>query len=198
MAANSIRDSILDAALDLAAKKSWESVRLHDVAAELQISLNDVRVHFQEKEALTDAWFDRADAAMLQEAAKPDFPALSTRARLHRLIMIWLQALAVHRRVTRQMICGKFEPGHLHYQYAGLMRVSRTVQWLREAACRDAVLPWRAFEEVALTAIYLAAFLYWMQDESEGTVRTATFVDNLLTRTERTAQWIPCFPWRTQ
>jgi AcrR family transcriptional regulator len=198
MAANSTRDSILDAALDLAAKKSWESLRLHDVAAELQISLNDVRVHFQEKEALTDAWFDRADAAMLQETAKPDFTALSTRERLHRLIMIWLQALAVHRRVTRQMICGKFEPGHFHYQYAGLLRVSRTVQWLREAAGRDAVLPWRALEEVALTAIYLAAFLYWMQDESEGAVRTATFVDNLLTRTERTAQWIPGFPWRTQ
>lgn len=198
MAAKSARDRILNAALDLAAQKSWESVRLHDVAAELQMSLNDVRAHFREKEELTDAWFDRADAAMLQEAAKPDFPALSTRERLHRLIMIWLRALAVHRRVTRQMICGKFEPGHFHYQYAGLLRVSRTVQWLREAACLDAVLPWRALEEVALTAIYLAAFLYWMNDESEGSMRTATFLDNLLTRTERTAQWMPGFPRRTQ
>lgn len=194
MAAKSARESILNAALDLAAQKSWESLRLHDVAAKLQMSLNDVRALFREKEALTDAWFDRADAAMLQEAAKPDFPALSTRARLHRLIMAWLNTLAGYRRVTRQMICGKFEPGHFHHQSAGLLRVSRTVQWLREAACRDAVLPWRALEDVALTAIYLAAFLYWMRDESEGARRTATFLDNLLIRTERTARWIPGFP----
>jgi ubiquinone biosynthesis protein COQ9 len=198
MAATSARDSILDAALDLAEQKSWERVRLHDVAAKLQLSLNDIRAHFQEKEALTDAWFDRADAAMMQEAAKPDFLALSTRDRLRRLIMNWLKALAAHRRVTRQMICGKFEPGHLHIQYAGLLRVSRTVQWLREAARRDAVLPWRALEEVALTAIYLAAFLYWMQDESESAARTATFLDNMLRRTERTARWMPGFPWQTQ
>jgi AcrR family transcriptional regulator len=103
----------LDAARS-AGRKSWESVRLHDVAAELKMSLNDVRAEFREKEELTDAWFDRADAAMLQEAAGPDFPGLSPRARLHRLIMAWLMALAPHRRVTRQMICGKFEPGHVH------------------------------------------------------------------------------------
>ncbi len=197
MATKSARDRILDTAIGLAERRSWESVRRHDVAAALPMSLNDVRVHFREKEALTEAWFDRADVAMLQEAAKPDFPALATRDRLHRLIMTGLQALTMHRRVTRQMICGKFEPGHIHGQYAGLLRVSRTVQWLREAARRDAVLPWRALEEVALTAIYLAAFLYWMRDESAGSMRTATFLDNLLTRVERTAQWIPGSPCRT-
>jgi ubiquinone biosynthesis protein COQ9 len=193
MSANSARDKILDAALDLAGRKSWESVRLHDVATELKMSLNDVRAEFREKEELTDAWFDRADAAMLQEAAGPGFPELS-RERLHRLVMAWLLALAPHRRVTRQMICGKFEPGHIHYQYAGLLRVSRTVQWLREAAQRDAVLPWRAIEETVLTAIYLAAFFCWMRDDSEGAARTSAFLDKLLSRAERLAPWMPGSP----
>jgi ubiquinone biosynthesis protein COQ9 len=194
MAAKSAREKILATALDLAGRKSWESVRLHDVAAELRMSLDDVRAHFREKEEITDAWFDQADAAMLQEAAQPGFFETSPRARLHRLIMAWLAALAPHRRVTRQMICGKFEPGHVHYQYAGLLRVSRTVQWLREAAHRDAVLPWRAMEETALTAIYLAAFFYWMGDDSENTARTAAFLDKLLARAERLTQWLPGFP----
>lgn len=193
MAARSTRDKIIDAALDLAGRRSWESLRLHDVAAELQLDLNDVRAHFREKEDIVDAWFDRADAAMLQAGIAPGFADLPARERLHRLVMAWLAVLAPHRRVTRQMIRGKFEPGHVHYQFAGLMRVSRTVQWLREAAQRDAVLPWRAFEETGLTAIYLATFFCWMRDESENAARTSKFLDRLLERAGSVARFLPGF-----
>jgi AcrR family transcriptional regulator len=191
MTAKPTREKIIDAALGLAMRKSWEALRLHDVAAELQLSLDDVRAHFREKEDITDAWFDRADAAMLQAGARPGFADLSPRGRLHRLIMAWLAALSSHRRVTRQMIYGKFEPGHVHYQFAGLLRVSRTVQWLREAAHRDAVLPWRAFEETGLTTVYLVTFFYWMRDESESAARTSALLDRLLGRAERLVR---CFP----
>ena len=191
MATKSTREKIIDTALDLAARRSWESLRLHDVAAELKLDLNDVRAHFREKEDIVDAWFDRADAAMLHAATRAGISGLTPRERLHRLIMAWLAALAPHRRVTRQMIYGKFEPGHVHYQFAGLLRVSRTVQWLREAAHQDAVLPWRAIEETALTAIYLATFFYWMRDESENAARTSKFLDRLLGRAERLAQAFP-------
>src|SRR3989304_4551718 len=108
MAAESARDKIIDAALELAGRQSWESLRLHDVAAELQLGLNDVRAYFREKEDITDAWFDRADAAMLQAGTRPGLADLSPRERLPRLIMAWLAVLSSHRRVTRQMIYGKF------------------------------------------------------------------------------------------
>jgi AcrR family transcriptional regulator len=191
MTAKPTREKILDAALDLASEKSWESVRLHDVAAELGITLNNIREHFREKEDFTDAWFDRADASMLQEADKIDLQKLSARERVHRLIMTWLTALAKYRSVTRQMICGKLEPGHIHYQFSGLLRVSRTVQWVREAAHRDAELPWRAIEEAALTMTYLATFFFWMRDDSENAMRTSDFLDKLLKRAEFIATWIP-------
>ncbi|HEY5682449.1 MAG TPA: hypothetical protein VIR61_02115 [Sulfuricaulis sp.] len=191
MPAKSARDKIIDAALEIAGRQSWESLRLHDVAAELKLELNDVRACFREKEDITDAWFDRADAIMLQAGTDPSFSRLTSHERIHRLIMTWLSALAPHRRVTRQMIYGKFEPGHLHYQIAGVLRVSRTVQWVREVAHRDAVLPWRAFEETGLTAIYLATFFHWMRDESENARRTSEFLDRLLGRAGRLAQ---CFP----
>jgi ubiquinone biosynthesis protein COQ9 len=191
MAAKSARDKIVDAALEIAGRQSWESLRLHDVAAEVKLELNDVRACFREKEDITDAWFDRADATMLQAGTDPSFPGLTSHERIHRLIMTWLSALSPHRRVTRQMIYGKFEPGHLHYQIAGVLRVSRTVQWVREVAHRDAVLPWRAFEETGLTAIYLATFFYWMRDDSENARRTSAFLDRLLGRAGRLAQ---CFP----
>lgn len=186
-----LRDRIVDAALALAERRSWEAVRLHDVAAEIGVKLNDVRRYFREKEEIVDAWFDRADEAMLAEAAKAEIAGLTPRQRLHRLVMAWLGALAPHRRVARQMILGKLEPGHIHYQFSGLLRVSRTVQWLREAALRDAVLPWRALEETALTSIYLATFFSWMRDESADSARTSALLERLLTAGERAAEAIP-------
>ena len=193
MATKSIRDKIIDTALRLADEHSWEALRLRDVAVELGISLDDIRVHFREKEDLVDRWFDRADAVMLHEAARPDFEKLSTRKRLYRLMMTWFSALAPHRRVTRQMICGKLEPGHVHYQFSGALRVSRTVQWMREAAHRDASLPWRAFEEAALTGIYLMTFFKWMRDDSDGSAATSRLLDRLLTKVEGFAR--TCTYW---
>jgi len=186
-----LRDRVVDAALALAERRSWEAVRLHDVAAEIGVGLNDVRVQFREKEEIVDAWFDRADEAMLREAAEAEIAGLTPRQRLHRLVMVWLGALAPHRRVARQMILGKLEPGHVHYQFSGLLRVSRTVQWLREAASRDAVLPWRALEETALTSIYLATFFCWMQDESADSARTSVLLERLLTAGECASEAIP-------
>ena len=57
-------DRIVDAAVTLAEERSWEAVRLHDVAAALNITLDDIRRHFREKEDIVDAWFDRADSAI--------------------------------------------------------------------------------------------------------------------------------------
>lgn len=175
-----LRGKIVDAALALAEQRSWEAVRLHDVADELGISLNDVRGCFREKDEIAEAWFDRADALMLEDAASMEFQSLPVGERLHRVIMTWLGALAAHRRVTRQMILGKMEPGHLHVQIPALLRVSRTVQWFREAAHRDATYVHRALEETVLTSIYLMTFFCWLQDDSEGATRTATLLERLL------------------
>lgn len=187
---DSLRERIVDTALELAEQQhAWETVRLHAVAARLGITLADISRHFREKEDLVEAWFDRADRAMLAAAASPDFQALGPRQRLHRVIMEWLTALGRHRRVTRQMIAGKLEPGHLHVQIPGLLRVSRTVQWMREAAgLTPPGMTRRAFEEVATTSIYLLTFAHWMADESPQAARTAEFLDRRLKEAERVAQ----------
>jgi len=185
------RNRIVDAALALAEQRSWEVVRLHDVATTLGISLNDIRRHFREKEDLVDAWFDRADQAMLAATAAPGFHALTPRQRLHRVIMCWLEALSPHRRVSRQMILGKLEPGHLHIQIPGLLRISRTVQWMREAAQIDtAGMMQRALEEVATTSLYLMTFVHWMTDDSPQSARTATFLDRRLNEAETLARLV--------
>jgi AcrR family transcriptional regulator len=180
-----LREAILDTAVTIADRSSWEAVRLFDVANELNISLDNIRAYFREKEDLIDAWFDRADSQMLKTAETVEFLSLSPWERLHRLIMAWLDALTTHREVTRQMIGAKLEPGHLHIQIPAIMRISRTVQWIREAAQRDATFVRRALEETALTAIYLATFTYWMRDHSENSQRTRDFLQHKLQLAEQ-------------
>ena len=175
-----LRDAIVDTAVILAARSSWEAVRLFDIAAELNISLDDIRAHFREKEDLIDAWFDRIDGIMLKVAQQDDFRSMSSSERLHCLIMVWLDAMAEHRGVVRQMIGSKLEPGHIHIQVPAVMRISRTVQWMREAAQRDGTFLRRALEETALTTIYLATFTHWMFDESAQSQRTRDFLAHKL------------------
>lgn len=178
------REQILDTALAIADATGWERVRLHQIAQRLGISLEAIRLHFPEKEALVDAWFDRADAAMLAQPA-PRAGAASPAERLTDAMMAWFDALAPHRRVTRQMIFGKFEPGHVHFQVAGALRVSRTVQWMREAAGCESALPGRAVAETLVTGIYLAGFARWMFDESLDAAATRHFVARQLERAAR-------------
>ena len=173
-------DQIVGTAVELGERRSWEAVRLHDVAVALGITLDEVRAHFQKKDDIVNAWFERADNTMLQMAQASDFSYLTTRQRLHRLIMTWLNAFHPYRKTTRQMIYGKLGPGHIQTQATGLMRVSRTVERMREAAIREAIYIRRALEDSGLAAIYLAAFFYWMNDNSPGSARTSRFLEGCL------------------
>ncbi len=184
-----LREKIVDTAVVLAEQSSWEQMRLFDVAAKLGVGLNDIRQHFSEKEDVIEAWFDRADAAVLDASAEPGLSALPARERLHRLVMTWLDTLASHRRATREMIYGRFEPGHVHMQVRGLLRVSRTVQWIREGALRDGAYLTRALEETVMTSIYLTTFFYWMRDDSIGSSSTRDLLERLL----KGAEMLPAF-----
>lgn len=183
--ANTRKQQILDSALLLADKTGWDAVRLNQVAKNMGITLNQIREIFDEKEDVIDAWFDRADSSMLRTAESAEFEQLDTANKLHRLLMNWLASLATHKKVTRQMILGKLEFGHIHYQFSGLLRISRTVQWWRDAAGIRSTLPRRAFDETALTVIYLATFTKWLFDNSKNSKVTRDFLKNQLDKAAR-------------
>jgi AcrR family transcriptional regulator len=112
-----LRSQIVDTAIELAESDDWEAIRLHDVAAELGLSLDDIRHEFSEKDELIDAWFDRADSAMLQDAASPEFAHLSRKERIRRAMMTWLDALAWHRQRGH---LGALPPASLHLRRASV------------------------------------------------------------------------------
>lgn len=164
-------EDILDAALRCGANVHWERVRLADVAAELGITLAEIHPHFPDKESLVDALWDRADAALVLKAGDPALTDLEVPQRLEALVFAWLAPLAPHRRTVREMLLVRLEPGHLHIQIPTLIRVSRTVQWLREGAGLRAAFAWRALEESALTALFLATVATWLRDDGDERAR---------------------------
>ncbi len=176
----STADDILDTAMRLANSRSWEKLYLHEIARELDIPLHEIHRHYAQKDDLVDAWYDRADHTMLKATQAPGYIELTMHERLHLLIMRWLDSLAEYKTVSRDMLLYKLEPAHIHLQLQGILRISRTVQWLREAALQDTTHLRRIIEEIGLTTLYLQTFLYWMSDNSTGQARTRRFLHRRL------------------
>jgi len=185
------RERLLDAALELAERDGWEALRLHQVAAACAAGLDDVRTHFPEKDDLIDAWLDRADAAMLQHFDRGGVDGLPPHERIRQLILVWLETLVPHQRVTREMIGHKLEFGHVHVQFPALLRISRTVQWIREGAMLDAPLPRRALEETVMTALFVKTFLCWLRDDAPDFQQTRERLARDLDCLEMAARWLP-------
>ena len=176
-------------ALEQADRVGWERLRLFDVAAALDLSLADLYRYYRDADAIAEAWLAKADRAMLapQEAG---FETLPPAQRLERVILCWLDTLAPHRVVTRQILIGKLYPGHPHFVAALLVRLSRTVQWVREAALLRSGPPLRQLEEIALTWLFVATVALWAFDASDGQQATRRFLAGRLRDSEQLQAWV--------
>jgi AcrR family transcriptional regulator len=185
------REALIDAALRLAERVGWDRVLLHELADATGLTLAELATYFAHKDALAEAWFDRADRRLLAVAQTPGWAALDVPQRLHAALFAWFDALAPHRRTCRAMLGYKLQPEHLHLQVLGALRVSRTVQWIREVARLPATGWRREAEEAALTALYLAAFVHWLRDDTPGAGATRDFVTRWLARADGLARRLP-------
>jgi AcrR family transcriptional regulator len=172
---------ILDATLEEAAAVGWHDVRLHAVAARLDLTLPEVLAHFRDADAIADAHFARLLAAML---APPDdgFAALPPRERAHAAMMRWFEAAAPHRAATLAMVREKAWPSHPHHWVPMVFNLSRLVHWWREAALLDRGGVARMAEEVALTAIFLRTLGAFARDDDPALPRTRTALERALAR----------------
>ena len=172
MAKPDLSERILDAALEIAKAKGWEAVRLHDIADRLGRPLSEVRRLTPDLDGIANVWFARADRAMLAVREEEGFGALPARERLYTVMMGWFDALAADRTATRAMVRYKLLPAHVHLRAGLVIGLSRTVQWIREAAHLDAVGRRKDLEEIGLTALFLATCATWLRDPTPNQERT--------------------------
>ena len=178
------RQRIVDETIALAEEIGWSRVRLRLVAARLDLSLAELQTQFRDLDAVADAWFERAWQAML--APVPEgFSDQPVPDRLHLLLMRWFDALAPHRTVTHQMLSEKLYLSHPHHWVPMIFNLSRTVQWLRDAALLDAEGRHRQVEEIGLTGIFLATLAVWQWDGTPDQEKTRRFLERRLRRADR-------------
>ena len=101
-----------------------------------------------------------------------------------------VRRMRLARRLAGGMLGYKLHPEHVHLQARGIMRISRTVQWLRDVALMPSVGWRRELEEATLTSIYLTTFACWLTDSTPGTQRTRRLLARLLGSAERGAMWL--------
>ena len=175
---------IVDAALAAADEVGWDRIRLRLVAERLGVPVADVAAVDRDIDAVADAWFARALAAMLQPPPE-GFADRTPEERLHLLLMRWFDALAPHRSVTGQMLRTKLYPSHPHHWLPMVFSLSRLINWLRDAALLDAVGRRRQAEEIGLTALFLATLAVWQRDGSPNQERTREFLRRRLAEAGR-------------
>jgi ubiquinone biosynthesis protein COQ9 len=179
--ASELNERILDAALARAAPAGWDAVHLHEVADDLGMSLAELARQVPDKHALGQLLFDRADRALLACADAPGWRQQPAPHRLEVSLMAWLGALAAHRAQARQILRYTLQLDHLHLQVQGVLRVSRTVQWWREASALTVTGFERECLEASLTALYLSSLALWLRDGSPGHARTRRWLSWHLT-----------------
>lgn len=176
---------ILDTALGLAGEDGWDRVRLHNVADRLDIPLQRIHEIYPDLDAVGNALFARANAAMLAAGDAAGYTDLPASERIFLAIAAWLRVLEPHRPAVKAMLRYKAQPAHVHHQAALVVGLSRTVQWLREAARLDAVGRQSQVEELGLSALMVATLIYWLFDRSEDQAKTRAFVQRRLARADR-------------
>ena len=179
-----LRDRILDAALELARERGWTNVRLYQVAERAGVSLAQVGAEFRDQDALANAWFARALAALesLPEGAVAGQPAPE---RLHTAIMRWFDALAPQREVTVQMLEAKLYLSHPHHWVPMVFDLSRLIHWFLDAARIASTGRARQLAEVGLTAIFLASLRVWRRDDTLDQERTRLHLRRRLAQSDR-------------
>ncbi|MCE8027989.1 TetR/AcrR family transcriptional regulator [Halomonas daqingensis] len=190
--ASAFADLVVDEAVRQAEERGWQAVRLTEVARNLELPMSVVLERFRDMDAVANAWFQRGWRAMLAE--KPEtFDDWPERVRIEHCLQAWFDTFAAHRRVTVQMLRTKAHLPHPHTWVPLVFDLSRTVQWLREAARLEARYGTRRaqLEEVALTSLFVAALAVWARDTSEGQRKTRHFIDKRLKRGESWMRWVP-------
>ena len=164
-------ERIVDATLELAEERGWGDVRLHQVAERLDLPLGQIGARFRDLDAVANAWFGRARAALL--ALDPgEIAGRPAPERLEIALMRWLDTLAPHRRLTGEILRGKLQPGHAHHWAPLIFDLSRLVHWVLDAARIESTGRRRQLAEIGLTLIVLATLRDWLDDPEPGQART--------------------------
>jgi len=165
---------LVEAALDLAARRGWRRTTLGEIAAEAGVGLAELRGEIRSRGAILALCVRHFDRVAL--AAKPD-PKDSPKDRLFELLMRRFDALKAHRPALRAMCRDSIgDPAAL---LAG-KRLLASMGWMLEGAgISTAGLPGQARRKVLLL-VYLSVLPVFAGDQTADLAKTMAALDRRL------------------
>lgn len=180
----SVRDALLDAAMELIGERGWRELPLADVARQAAVPLGQAAALFPTKAHLLAAQIARTDQRVLDAAATSEGEGI--RDRLFDLIMQRLDALQPHRKAIASML--RDLPLDPATTAAMLPRLAISMAWMLEAAGASSSGIVGCLRVQALGVIYLRTLRAWINDDSADLAKTMAVLDKALRSAESLAQ----------
>jgi AcrR family transcriptional regulator len=179
-----VKERVVAAALDLAARMGWDMITLSDIADKAHCTLAELCEYFDDKGDILTAYERGVDKRVLEAFAAVDLEA-PERDRLFDILMERFDVLNDNRDAMISVLKSfTLDPKQA---VIGLPHLGRSMAWMLEAAGIDSSGAKGALKVAGLTALYIYALRAWSKDESADLSKTMAAVDRGLGRIEQAA-----------
>lgn len=181
-AATDIKESIVLAALALAAERDWAQVSLRDIARKGKISLSALRGACEDKTDILVLIGRSIDRKVLEGLGTMSGPP---RDQLFDVLMQRFDVLQEDREAVSSILRSFLsEPKQA---IISLPHLCRSMNWMLEAAGMETAGAKGAAKIFGLSVIYLKVLKDWMEDDSEDLSKTMASLDQMLSRADQVA-----------
>jgi AcrR family transcriptional regulator len=176
------RKAIVEALMDLAAKRSWHEIEINDVAKAANVSLAEFRDLFPSKGAVLGALSRQIDRQVL-EGTSDDLAGEPARERIFDVLMRRFDALEPYKEALRRISQDlRYDPASL----AALNQVALNSQrFMLAAAGINTEGPLGTLKLQGAVLVYANTMRTWLEDNDPTLARTMARLDRELRRGER-------------
>ena len=175
------RDRIVDAALKLAAERSWRQISSGDIARAAKVSLTMLHKNFKTKTSIVIAVMERVDQILIK-GIDPFAAGEPPRDRLLDALMRRFDALTQNKAAICSILREvTFEPASIiclapHFY--------SSMAWTLESAGISPTGIFGGLRVKGLAVIYIGALVVWSRDETPDQAKTQAYLDRRLHQAE--------------
>ena len=188
MAKSTLKDSVIEAALGLAAQQSWDLISFEEIIEKAGVDLDDAREYFDDKPDILAAYGRKIDRAMVENIGQVDM-ALPHRELLFDVFMERFDIVNENREAVISIL-SSFK-GDPKQAILSLPHLGRSMSRVLEL-CGISTDGFMGCARVtAVTGIYLYALKTWIGDDSPDMAKTMATLDKALDKAEMAYNALP-------
>ncbi|MEZ5902890.1 MAG: TetR family transcriptional regulator [Alphaproteobacteria bacterium] len=179
----SLKDTIIEASLRLAAAESWSNISFEQIILAAQLDRLEVQEYFDDKTDILVAYGRRIDARLFKELSLDE--GMSERERVFDILMERFDILNEDREAVLSILGSiKYDPKEAILTFPHL---AKSMTRVLEAAGIDTEGLKGAAQVAGLVGVYLYVVRTWKEDESSDMAKTMAALDKALDYAESTA-----------